>query len=62
MRVPFLFYLCSLIKRYYMKVNICTVMGQVYILPYVKVTHSRWLNGDIEFIIGWFNKELIFSI
>ena len=45
-----------------MKVNICTVMGQVYILPYVKVTNSRWLNGDIEFIIGWFNKELIFSI
>ena len=38
------------------------VMGQVYVLPYIKITHERMLNGDLELIIGWFNYGISFSI
>ena len=41
--------------------KIATVFGQVYILPYIKITYTRILNGDLELIIGWLNKEIIFS-
>jgi hypothetical protein len=44
------------------KFEICSVWGQVYILPYIKVTHNRKLNGDLELIIGWLNKELVIGI
>jgi hypothetical protein len=45
-----------------MKIKIATINSQVYILPYIKLTYSRWLNGDLEFIIGWLNKEIICQI
>jgi hypothetical protein len=45
-----------------MKIRTYSVLAQVYLLPYVKVTHDRFLNGDIEIIIGWFNKGIVFSI
>jgi hypothetical protein len=45
-----------------MKIQIVTTVSQVYLLPYVKITYNRWLNGNLEFIIGWLNKELTFSI
>jgi hypothetical protein len=41
-----------------MKIGIDRVMGQIYLLPYVKITHTKWLNGSYEFIIGWFNYQL----
>ena len=42
-----------------MKFEICTVYAQIYIFPYLKITYSRLLNGNLEIIIGWINKELI---
>ena len=45
-----------------MKVTRCKVWGQIYLLPYIKLTHDRTLNGDLELIIGWLNKELIIGI
>ena len=42
-----------------MKLSICKVMAQVYLLPYIKITHSIWLNGSYELIIGWWNRELV---
>jgi hypothetical protein len=45
-----------------MKFNIYSVWGQVYLLPYIKLTHNRKLNGDLEFIIGWLNKEIVISL
>jgi len=42
-----------------MQIRIDQVIGQIYLLPYVKITHTKWLNGRYEFIIGWFNYELI---
>ncbi len=45
-----------------MKVVINEVWGQVYLLPYIKLTHTRQLNGDLELIIGWLNRELVLSL
>ncbi len=45
-----------------MKIVVSSVWGQIYILPFIKLTHNRTLNGDLEFIVGWLNKELIIGI
>ena len=45
-----------------MKLSINEIWGQVYLLPFIKLTHTRQLNGDIELIIGWLNKELVIGI
>jgi len=45
-----------------MKISISSIWGQFYILPFIKVTHDRTLNGDLELIIGWLNKELVIGI
>ena len=45
-----------------MKTRIYTVYGQIYLLPYIKLTHSRKLNGDLELIIGWLKWEVVFAI
>jgi hypothetical protein len=44
-----------------MKISIDQVLGQLYLLPYVKITHTKWLNGSYEFIIGWLNYQLVIS-
>lgn len=41
-----------------MKITICEVWAQVYLFPYIKLTHTRELNGDLELIIGWINWEI----
>jgi len=45
-----------------MKVSINEVWGQVYLLPFIKLTHTRDLNGNLELIAGWLKWELVFSI
>jgi hypothetical protein len=45
-----------------MKLSINEIWGQVYLLPFIKLTHTRDLNGDLELIIGWLNRELVISI
>jgi hypothetical protein len=45
-----------------MKLSINEIWGQVYLLPFIKLTHTRDLNGDLELIIGWLNRELVLSI
>jgi hypothetical protein len=45
-----------------MKLSINEVWGQVYLLPFIKFTHTRQLNGDLELIIGWLNLELVIGI
>ena len=44
------------------KVNKSKVLYQLYLLPYIKVTYDRVLNGDLEIIIGWLNYEIILGI
>ena len=45
-----------------MKISVSEVWGQVYFLPFIKLTHTRTLNGDLEFIIGWLKWELVIGI
>jgi hypothetical protein len=45
-----------------MKLSINEIWGQVYFLPFIKLTHTRDLNGDLELIIGWLNRELVIGI
>jgi hypothetical protein len=45
-----------------MKISLDTVMSQIYVLPYIKVTHDKWLNGDYELIIGWLKWQLAIGI
>jgi hypothetical protein len=45
-----------------MKITILSIYGQAYLLPSIKITHDRFLNGDYELIIGWLKWELIISI
>lgn len=44
-----------------MKIGIDEVMSQIYILPYIKITHDKWLNGHHEIIIGWLNRQISIS-
>jgi len=45
-----------------MRISLETVVAQIYLLPYVKITHDRWLNGNYELIIGWLKWELVIGI
>lgn len=45
-----------------MRIRIDKVLCQAYPLPYIKVTYDRFLNGDLEFMIGWFNRMVVISI
>jgi len=45
-----------------MKIRLHSVWGQIYLLPYIKITKTRQLNGDLELIIGWLNYGISFSI
>ena len=45
-----------------MKISKAEVWGQIYVLPYIKITHTRDLNGNLELIAGWLKLELVFSI
>jgi hypothetical protein len=44
-----------------MEIEIETILSQMYILPFVKVTYDKWLNGRYEIIIGWLNKQIAIS-
>ena len=39
--------------------KIYKVKYQLYILPFIKITHDTILNGEYEFIIGWLNLEMV---
>ena len=45
-----------------MKIYISRIVDQAFILPTIKITYSRMLNGDLEFILGWLNYELVIAI
>ena len=45
-----------------MKTTFCKVYGQFYVIPFIGITHTRKLNGDLELIIGWGKWELIIGL
>jgi len=44
-----------------MKISTYKIAYQFHILPFVKVTYDKVLNGDYELMIGWFNIGVSFS-
>ena len=44
-----------------MKISIHKIAYQFHVLPFVKVTYDKVLNGHYELIIGWFNIGLSLS-
>ncbi len=44
-----------------MKIQICEVAYQLYLVPTVKVTHDIWLNGSYELIFSFLKWELVIS-
>lgn len=41
-----------------MKLEFAKIVDQIYVLPYIKLTYTRNLNGNYEFIIGWLNWQI----
>ena len=44
-----------------MKISKHTILGQLYILPFIKITYDRTLNGEYEFIVGWMSIGISLS-
>lgn len=44
-----------------MKTNKHSIVGQSYVLPYIKITYDRTLNGEYEFIVGWLSVGITLS-
>ena len=45
-----------------MTIRVFSILSQLYITPYIKVTHDRDLDGCLEFIIGWLKWEIVIGI
>jgi len=45
-----------------MEIEISKIGGQIYLLPFIKITHDKYLYGGYELIIGWLKWELIIII
>ena len=45
-----------------MKFTVVSILYQIYITPYIKVTYNRMLNGNFELIIGWLKWELTIAL
>ncbi len=44
-----------------MKISKHSIVGQFYVLPFIKITYDVFLNGDYELLIGWLNKGISLS-
>lgn len=45
-----------------MKIRIYKVSYQFYLLPYIKITFSRFLNGNYELILGWLDRQITLEL
>ena len=44
-----------------MKISKHSIVGQFYVLPFIKITYDVFLNGDYEFIVGWMSVGISLS-
>ena len=51
-----------MIKKRKLSISMEYIWAQLYILPFVKVTHTRVLNSDYELLIGWLKWQLAITI
>ena len=42
--------------------KIFEIYGQIYLLPFIKITHTRELNGELEIIIGWLKWKIVIEL
>lgn len=45
-----------------MKFNIYKTTGQIYLLPYIGITYTKYLNGNYELFVGWLKHEIVITI
>jgi hypothetical protein len=45
-----------------MKIEIHTIGYQIYVIPFIKITYNKILNGKYELIVGWLNKAISISV
>lgn len=45
-----------------MRIRIFETWSQITLTPYIRITYSRELNGDLELIFGWIMHEISISI
>lgn len=41
-----------------MKLELNTIESQLYIFPFIKITHDKCLNGKYELIFGWLKWDV----
>lgn len=41
-----------------MKIEVFTVVDQIYVIPTLKITYTRLLNGDLEIQLIWLTKGI----
>ena len=51
----------NIIKLTPMKISKHTIFGQFHVLPFIKITYDRTLNGEYELIIGWVSVGISFA-
>ena len=44
-----------------MKISTHKIAYQFHVLPYIKITYDRTLNGEYELIIGWLSVGISLS-
>ena len=44
-----------------MKISKHSIVGQFHVLPFIKITYDRTLNGEYEFIVGWMSVGISLS-
>tara|TARA_R110000796_G_scaffold28774_1_gene78402 strand:+ start:761 stop:1183 length:423 start_codon:yes stop_codon:yes gene_type:complete len=43
------------------RISMYRIFGQFHVLPFIKITYDRTLNGEYEFIFGWINIGITFA-
>jgi len=44
-----------------MKISTHKITYQFHVLPFIKITYDRNLNGEYEFIVGWMSVGISLS-
>lgn len=45
-----------------MKISKHSIVGQFHVLPFIKITYDKTLNGEYEFIVGWLSGGISLSL
>jgi hypothetical protein len=51
----------SIIKEKRRKLSISSICSQIYLIPTIKITHNKFLNGNYELCFVWLKWQFTFS-